>query len=127
MQKYTNQEMITPPGGYKQYILRSDERSHNCEVTTGSTARSTKQDVTYIRMMHYTDTLPTFARFLHRELDAILVNRNISSRDFPGPSVTHFANSCATGTYCLATVHLRSGDRMNRNHVRKSRSRISST
>lgn len=109
----------------KRYILRS-------EVITARLQQAlqpgrAKQDVTYIRMMHYTDTLPTFARFLRRELYAVSVNRNISSRDFPGPSVTHFANSRATGTYCLATVHLRGGDRMNRNHVRKSRSRISST
>lgn len=90
-----------------------------------------KQDVTYIRMMHYTGTLPTFARFLRRELYALSANRNISSRDFPetvvAGSVTHFANSCATGTCCPATVHLRGDDRMNRNHVRKSCSRISST
>lgn len=55
-----------------------------------------KQDVTYIRMMHYTGTLPTFARFLRRELYVLSANRNISSWDFPDHprgSVTHFANS----------------------------------
>lgn len=68
-----------------QYILcRSDERSHNCVATTEALPRGrAKQDVTYIRMMHYTGTLPTFARFLRRELYALSANRNISSRDFP--------------------------------------------
>lgn len=87
-----------------------------------------KQDVTHIRMMHYTGTLPTFARFLRRGTLRPFGESKYFFVEFPEPS----SRVCDplrqfVCTYCLATVYLRGDDRMNRNHVRKSCSRISGT
>jgi len=58
--------------------------------------------------------------------DAEYLDLRLSTRP-SAACLTHFATSRATGTYRFVTVHFRDGDRMNPNHVRKSRSRISRT
>lgn len=105
LQKYTNQEVITPSGTSSIFSEATNEAiTAKLQQALQPGSGQAGCNLHPYDALHW-HTSDTFARFLRRELYALSVNRNISSRNFldrPRRSVTYFANSCATGMYCLS-------------------------